>query len=48
MKCKVCGSNNITVSYHGQIRNGGLGQYTDTDVDVYKCSDCGVLWHEPI
>ena len=48
MICKICGKSNISITYKGQIRNGGLGQYTDAEVEMYKCADCGVIWHEPI
>ena len=46
MKCSLCGSENIKITYEGKIRNGGLGQYTDTDVRIYRCMDCDVIWHE--
>lgn len=48
MKCKLCGSEKVTTTYNGLIRNGGLGQYTDEAVEIYQCMDCDVIWHEPI
>lgn len=46
MKCKLCSSAHIKIIYHGKIRNGGIGQYTQQDVPIYQCEDCGVIWHE--
>ena len=46
MKCNLCGAEPIKTVYVGKIRNGGLGQYTDTDVKMYQCPTCGVIWHE--
>lgn len=48
MKCKLCNSEKIKIEYNGKIRNGRLGRYTDTNVKMYQCLDCGVLWHEDI
>ena len=48
MKCKLCGSNNIHITYKGKIRNGGLGKYTKEDVEIYKCENCDVIWHDTI
>lgn len=48
MKCNLCGSENTNVIYEGNIRNGRLGQYTDTNVKIYQCTDCGIIWHENI
>lgn len=48
MKCSLCGSGNVKAIYDGKIRNGGLGRYTDTDVKMYQCLDCGVIWHEDV
>lgn len=48
MKCNLCGSENTDIIYEGNIRNGSLGQYTDTNVEMYQCTDCGVIWHENI
>lgn len=45
MKCRLCDSNHIKITYEGLIRSGGLGQYTDTKVKMYQCQDCGVIWH---
>jgi 2-polyprenyl-6-hydroxyphenyl methylase/3-demethylubiquinone-9 3-methyltransferase len=46
MECSLCASKNVAIIYEGRIRNGGLGQYTDTDVKMYQCKDCSVIWHE--
>lgn len=48
MRCKLCGSSSIEILYKGLIRNGGLGQYTNTDVEIYRCKECNVIWHEDI
>lgn len=48
MKCSLCGSGNIKITYDGTIRNGGLGRYTDTAVKMYRCLDCDVIWHEDV
>lgn len=48
MKCKICGSSNVEIIYKGAIRNGGLEQYTNTDVEMYQCRECNVIWHEEV
>ena len=48
MKCKICGSEHVTVSYTGPIRNGGLGKYTNGDVTIWKCNECDTMWHDPM
>lgn len=48
MKCKICGNEKISVVYNGKIRDGKLEHYTDSDVEIYKCDHCKVMWHEPI
>ena len=46
--CKICGCKNYTINYKGRIRDGQLGRYTKDEITVYKCSNCGAIWHEPI
>lgn len=46
MECKLCGSKNIKIIYHGIIRNGGLGKYTEKEIPVYQCTACNVIWHD--
>lgn len=48
MKCKICGNEKISVVYNDKIRDGRLEHYTDSDVEIYKCDHCKVMWHEPI
>lgn len=48
MKCKLCGSSNIKMIYRGLIRNGGLGQYTNDEMEIWQCSECNVIWHEAV
>lgn len=49
MKCKLCGSFDITVTYIGKIRDGVPGNdITKDDVDVYRCESCACIWHEPV
>lgn len=45
MDCKLCKSSRVEVIYDGLIRDGGLGKYTDSNVKMYQCADCGVIWH---
>lgn len=46
MKCKLCGSMDSKVIYKGLIRDGGLGRYTDREMEIYQCQECDVIWHE--
>lgn len=46
MECKLCKSQNLIVTYNGHIRNGSFGNLTQKEYNVYKCKDCGVIWHE--
>lgn len=46
MKCKLCESNHVKIEYKGIIRDGGLGKYTHNEVTMWKCIDCGVIWHD--
>lgn len=48
MKCRLCGCKNIHIVYDGLIRNGGLGKYTKENVQIYQCSNCGVIYHEKV
>lgn len=48
MKCRICGSEEIDITYFGKIRNGGVGNYTHEKVKMYKCKKCDVIWHENI
>lgn len=48
MKCKICGNEKISVIYNGQIRDGGLEHYTNTNVKIYQCDCCKVIWHDPM
>lgn len=48
MKCKICKSSRIQITYRGRIRNGGVGNYTQNSVIMWKCEDCGVIWHDPV
>lgn len=48
MKCKICKSNRIEITYKGCIRNGGVGNYTEAPVIMWKCEDCGVIWHDSV
>lgn len=46
MQCKLCGGKSIDITYNGLIRDGGLNHYTTKPVSMYRCKDCGVIWHE--
>ena len=48
VKCKLCSSNEVECTYKGPIRDGGLNCYTNCEIEIYKCSQCGVIWHEPL
>lgn len=48
MKCRLCESDNIHITYKGKIRNGGLGNYTKEDIEIYKCDKCDVIWHDTV
>lgn len=48
MKCRICGNENVGITYRGIIRDGGLGKYTEEEVTMWKCPACGVIWHEAI
>lgn len=48
MRCRLCESNDIHIIYKGKIRNGSLGKYTKEDVEIYKCQNCDVIWHDTI
>lgn len=45
MKCKLCGSEDIFVEYEGKIRDGRVGNSTSENVKMYRCSNCGTIWH---
>lgn len=46
MICSLCKDSDIKIIYNGKIRNGRLGQYTDSDVKIYQCMACNVIWHK--
>lgn len=48
MLCKMCGSDKINVLYDGRIRDGRVGNYTDSNVKIYECRDCSTIWHDDI
>jgi hypothetical protein len=48
MNCKLCGGNDVKITYKGKIRNGAPGRYTDREIPVFLCGACGCVWHEPI
>lgn len=48
MNCRLCNSNHVEITYHGIIRDGGLGKYTKTPITMWQCKNCDVIWHEPI
>lgn len=48
MKCKLCGSEEIQVIYNGLIRDGGLGKYTKEPINMWRCENCGIIWHDLI
>lgn len=48
MKCKLCGAEEIGITYEGVIRDGRVGNYTKQNVAMYKCNKCKTIWHEDI
>lgn len=46
MQCKICSSEKVKIIYDGIIRNGGLGKYTEKNIQMYQCENCEVIWHE--
>ena len=48
IKCKLCGSKQVNITYQGIIRDGGLGKYTNNSITMYQCNDCNVIWHDEI
>lgn len=46
MRCQICNGENIEINYEGYIRNGATNVKTKNKVEIYKCSDCGVIWHD--
>lgn len=45
MICKLCNSKNVNIIYNGKIRDGHVGNYTTSDVQMFKCCDCNTIWH---
>lgn len=45
MNCKLCNSMNTKIIYKGKIRDGHVGNYTSSDVEMYQCEDCKTIWH---
>ena len=45
MNCLICGFDKSKVVYNGIIRDGKFGNYTNHNVDIYKCEKCGVMYH---
>lgn len=48
MSCKICNCHDVRIIYNGEIRNGGLGRYTNAPVPMYQCDACGAIWHDAI
>jgi len=48
--CAICGSNRWGVLYHGQIRMGKFGQWSENEHTIWKCGSCkaGFLPAEPL
>ena len=45
MQCKLCNSSDIKITYHGFIRDGKVCSKTPEEVDIYRCEECGAMWH---
>lgn len=46
MRCLICDSENIEVTYEGKIRDGKVGRLTMQTVPMYRCRNCLTIWHE--
>lgn len=44
--CKICGSNNVTVTYEGPIRIGQSSKRTEKEYELFECKNCGTIWHK--
>jgi SAM-dependent methyltransferase len=44
--CSICGSKEITITYHGPVRVGQGAKRTEKAYDLYQCLGCGTIWHE--
>ena len=44
--CKICGSEKISIEYDGIIRDGATTSKTKNNVKMYKCNECGAIWHD--
>lgn len=45
-KCKLCQGTNVSVEYDGIIRDGSVTSKTKHNVKMYKCHECGAIWHD--
>ncbi|MCM1089547.1 MAG: class I SAM-dependent methyltransferase [Muribaculum sp.] len=45
MDCKLCHKNKVLVEYVGYIRDGRVCSKTDKEVTLYRCENCGCLFH---
>lgn len=45
MTCAICHCPNVDTIYTGKIRGGKYGNYTCEMVDVYQCTQCGIIFH---
>ncbi|MDD6155445.1 MAG: class I SAM-dependent methyltransferase [Lachnospiraceae bacterium] len=46
MICKICGGKEISIIFDGQIRDGGLDNYTKENIQMFQCNCCKVIWHD--
>lgn len=46
MECKICGSKNIKVIYHGVLKTGLLSGWTEKEYDVFQCVECRTIWND--
>lgn len=48
MECKICNSHDVDVIYNGKIRDGAVDNFTKENVPIYRCQNCGVIWHDNV
>lgn len=46
MRCQICGSIETEVIYDDCIRDGASGTLTKEKYQMYRCNECGTIWHK--
>lgn len=40
--CEICGHSGMEITYHGQVRDGSFGNFSDSNAVITRCGNCGV------